>query len=111
MSFNPIGMPCSGPRYLPAMISASAARAAASASSCRTRTGIDPKRSLVLLVGIGRRWSALPLAYDEHWILTVASRERLEQLLRRQYELRAEKTKAVIREKGFLKWRARRAPQ
>src|SRR5271165_867415 len=37
MSLRPIGMPCSGPRQLPAVISASAARAAARAGSRSTR--------------------------------------------------------------------------
>src|SRR5229473_816203 len=37
MSLRPIGMPCNGPRYLPAAISASAARASRHASSPRTR--------------------------------------------------------------------------
>ena len=37
MSLRPIGMPCNGPRYLPAAISASAARAAPRASSASTR--------------------------------------------------------------------------
>src|SRR6266478_1512162 len=42
MSLRPIGMPCSGPRYLPAAISASVARASWRAVSASTREAVEP---------------------------------------------------------------------